>query len=103
MIRFRSDLAAEAIKTLAFQIKNKLSEDKQTESLMLVVGSVHQGKPSLTVLLSDDLVAKGYSAVNITREAAKIIQGGGGGQAHFATAGGKNPEALDAAMEAIKL
>ncbi len=103
VIRFRSDLAAEAIKTLAFQIKNKLSEDKQAESLMLVVGSVHQGKPSLTVLLSDDLVAKGYSAVNITREAAKIIQGGGGGQAHFATAGGKNPEALDAAMDAIKL
>ena len=58
---------------------------------MVAIASKHEGKPSLTVLLSDDLVAKGHSAVNIVREAAKFIQGGGGGQPHFATAGGKIP------------
>ena len=106
VIRFRTDMAADAIKTLAFQVKNKLSENNaQAENLnlMIVVGSVHEGKPSLTVLLSDDLVAQGHNAVNITREAAKLIQGGGGGQPHFATAGGKNAEGLDRAMEMVRL
>ncbi len=106
VIRFRTDMAADAIKTLAFQIKNKLSENTvQTDNLnlMIVVGSVHEGKPSLTVLLSDDLVAQGHNAVTITREAAKLIQGGGGGQPHFATAGGKNAEGLDKAMEMVRL
>lgn len=106
VIRFRTDMAADTIKTLVFQVKNKLNESlSQGEelNLMIVVGSVHEGKPSLTVLLSDDLVAQGHNAVNITREAAKWIQGGGGGQPHFATAGGKNPDGLDKAMEMIKL
>ena len=70
---------------------------------ILDVTSLYEGKPSITVLLSDDLVARGYNAVNITREAAKLIQGGGGGQPFFATAGGKNPEGLDKAMEMMKL
>ena len=98
VIRFRTELSTDAIKTLAFQIKNVVGD-----KLFVAIGSIYDGKPSLTVLLSDDLVALGYNAVNITREAAKCIQGGGGGQPFFATAGGKNPEGLDKAMEMMKL
>ena len=98
VIRFRTELSTDAIKTLAFQIKNVVGD-----KLFVAIGSIYDGKPSLTVLLSDDLVALGYNAVNITREAAKCIQGGGGGQPFFATAGGKNPEGLDKAMEIMKL
>lgn len=105
VIRFKTELPPDAIKTLAFQIKNKLSETKSDNklALMVAIGGILDNKPSLTVLLSDDLVEQGYNAVNITREAAKLIQGGGGGQAHFATAGGKNPEGLDKAMDMMKL
>ncbi|VBB45844.1 Alanine--tRNA ligase [uncultured Paludibacter sp.] len=106
VIRFRAELPTDAVKTLAFQIKNKLTENAVESvnlSLMVAIGSVYEGKPSLTVLLSDDLVAQGHNAVNITREAAKLIQGGGGGQPHFATAGGKNADGLDKAMELMKL
>lgn len=106
VIRYKADLSVDAVKTLAFQIKNKLTESatsSDTLSLMVAIGSVYEGKPSLTVLLSDDLVAQGYSAVNIVRDAAKLIQGGGGGQLHFATAGGKNAEGLSTALEMLKL
>ena len=93
-IRFQSDLSTDAIKTLAFQIRNVVSE-----KLFFVAGSIYDGKPSLTVLLSDDLVASGLNAVNIAREAAKEIQGGGGGQPFFASAGGKNAAGIEKAIE----
>jgi len=100
IISYQSDLSADAIKTLAFQVRNII-----TEKLFFVAGSVHEGKPSLTVLLSDDLVAGGLNAVNIARVAAKEIQGGGGGQPFFASAGGKNAvgiqKAIEKALEAI--
>ena len=98
VIRFKTNLSTDAIKTLAFQIRNVLGE-----KLFVAIAGEYEGKPSLTVLLSDDLVAQGYNAVNITREAAKLIQGGGGGQPFFATAGGKNLLGLDDALNAIKL
>jgi len=93
-IRFQSDLSSDAIKTLAFQIRNVVSE-----KLFFVAGSIYDSKPSLTVLLSDDLVATGLNAVNIAREAAKEIQGGGGGQPFFASAGGKNAAGIEKAIE----
>ena len=106
VIRFRTDMAPDAIKTLAFQIKNNFIEagkDGNNLSLMVVIGGVCDDKPSLTVLLSDNLVKDGYNAVTLTREAAKFINGGGGGQPHFATAGGKNVDGLNQAMEHVKL
>ncbi|NCB69122.1 MAG: alanine--tRNA ligase [Bacteroidia bacterium] len=101
VIRFEGDLPADQVKTLAFQIRNM-----HPEKLFFVAGCVIEGKPTLTVLLSDDLVATGLNATNIAREAAKEIQGGGGGQPFFASAGGKNAagiqKAIEKALEAIK-
>jgi alanyl-tRNA synthetase len=100
VISYEGTLTADQVKTLAFQIRNV-----QVEKLFFVAGCVAEGKPSLTVLLSDDLVAVGLNAVNIARDAAKEIQGGGGGQPFFASAGGKNPvgikQAIAKALEAI--
>ena len=72
-----------------------------TERLAVVLGCHADGKPSLTVCFSDDLVAEGQNAGKMVREAGKLIQGGGGGQAHFATAGGKNPDGLSSAVDKI--
>jgi len=93
IISYQGTLTADQVKTLAFQIRNV-----QTEKLFFVAGCVADGKPSLTVLLSDDLVTGGLNAVNIAREAAKEIQGGGGGQPFFASAGGKNPDGIQKAI-----
>lgn len=86
----------EAIKDIAYQLRGEFPE-----KMMFVAGTLVNGKPSLTVMLSDDLVAKGFNASNMVREAAKEIQGGGGGQPFFATAGGKNADGLNAAVEVI--
>ncbi len=93
IISYQGTLTADQVKTLAFQIRNV-----QAEKLFFVAGCVADGKPSLTVLLSDDLVTGGLNAVNIAREAAKEIQGGGGGQPFFASAGGKNPDGIQKAI-----
>ena len=81
------------LKDLAFQIRNVQS------SLLFVAGSSYDDKPVLTISLSDDLVEKGINASNIVREAAKLMDGSGGGQKFLATAGGKKLEGLQAAME----
>ncbi len=100
VISYEGTLNTDQVKTLAFQIRNI-----QAENMFFVAGCVADGKPSVTVLLTDDLVAKGLNAVNIARDAAKEIQGGGGGQPFFASAGGKNAagiqKAIAKALEAI--
>ena len=68
------------------------------ENALVVIGSVNFDKPLLTAAASDSVVANGVNIGKNIREAAKLIQGGGGGQPHFATAGGKNPDALLSAV-----
>ncbi len=90
-------LDAGAIKDIAFQLKNEKAP------FFGVFGSQVGGKVTLTVAISDDLVSsKDLHAGNIIRNLAKHIQGGGGGQPFFATAGGKNPDGLEAAFEEAK-
>ncbi len=82
------------IKDLAFQLKGEI------DNLFLVLGAEIDGKPSLTVMISENVVAeKGLNAGQIVREAGKEIKGGGGGQSFYATAGGKDASGLDAAIE----
>ena len=96
VIKFCAPLPAEVVKNIAFQLRGEI-----TENLFFVAGSTDNGKPMLTVMLSDNLVAGGLKAGNLVKEAAKLIQGGGGGQPHFATAGGKNADGLPAAVEKV--
>jgi alanyl-tRNA synthetase len=85
---------AAMIKDLAFQLKDEV------ENLFLVLGAEIDGKPNLTVVISENLVAeKGLNAGQIVREAGKEIKGGGGGQPFYATAGGKDAARLQAAIE----
>ena len=72
------------------------------EATAFLAATEHDEKPMLTVMLSEDLVKGGLNAGNIVRGAAKYIQGGGGGQPHFAQAGGRNPEGLNEAMTAMR-
>ena len=88
---------ADAVKNLAYQLKDIVSD------LFLVLGADIEGKPSLTVMLSENLVKdKGLNAGNIVRELAKEIQGGGGGQPFYATAGGKDISGLERALAKAK-
>ena len=88
---------AEAVKNLAYNLKDMVQD------LFLVLATNPDGKPGLTVMISENLVnQKGLHAGNIVRELAKEIQGGGGGQPFFATAGGKRAEGLSAALEKAK-
>ncbi|MFO7999244.1 MAG: alanine--tRNA ligase-related protein, partial [Bacteroidales bacterium] len=92
-IATRVNMDPKAVKDLAFSIKERV------KNLFLVIGHEWEGKPGLTVMIAESLVKeKGLHAGNLVRELAKHIQGGGGGQAFFATAGGKDPSGLDKAL-----
>uniref|UniRef100_F4C5J2 Alanine--tRNA ligase n=1 Tax=Sphingobacterium sp. (strain 21) TaxID=743722 RepID=F4C5J2_SPHS2 len=88
---------ADAVKNLAFAIKKAIDN-----GLFLVLAADFDGKPNLTVVLSDDLVNRGLDAGKIVRELAKEIKGGGGGQPFYATAGGKDSSGLTVALEKAK-
>ena len=88
--------SADFVKNLAYNLRTRKS------NLVMVVGSVVAGKATLTIMLGDDVVAKGVDAGAVVREAAKLIQGGGGGQKFFATAGGKNLDGIVAAIDKAK-
>jgi len=93
----RREALAEIIKDIAFQIAGELNEP-----FVFIAGTPQQDKASLTLMLSKDLVeSRGWNASQLIRSAAKHIQGGGGGQPHFATAGGKNPDGLSAAVDEL--
>ena len=96
VIKTVAPISADVAKDIAFQLKGEVAG-----SLLVVIGSVEGGKPMLTVMLSEDLVKNGLKAGNLVKEAAKLIQGGGGGAPHFATAGGKNPEGLLSAVDKV--
>ena len=96
VIKTVAPISADVAKDIAFQLKGEVAG-----SLLIVIGSVENGKPMLTVMLSEDLVKSGLKAGMLVKEAAKFIQGGGGGAPHFATAGGKNPEGLLSAVDKV--
>jgi len=88
-------LPPEYVKDMVFQLRAEVSDS------LIVIGSVYENKPMLTAGAADSVVAGGVNIGKEIREAAKLIQGGGGGQPHFATAGGKNPEGLTQAVEKL--
>ncbi len=97
VITSRKPAPADVLKSVAFRLRNELKD----EAMVFVAATEWEGKPSLTVAFSDSVVAQGLNATQIVREAAKEIQGGGGGQPFFAQAGGKNVKGLDAAFEIV--
>lgn len=84
-------------KDIVFKVREALPE-----KLVCVLGSVHDERPLLSIMLSDDMVKDhSLNAGQIIREAAKLIQGGGGGQPHYAQAGGKNAEGIRSAVNKV--
>ncbi len=93
LITHTSEHQPATLKDLAFALRQRM------ERMVMVVGNVFDGKPTLNIMLTDDIVAMGVDAGAVVREAAKLINGGGGGQKHYATAGGKNVDGLQAAID----
>src|SRR5690606_22303126 len=93
----RLDLDAASIKDVCFEL------GQDVNNLFLIFATESEGKALLSCYISKELVeSKGLNAGTIIRELGKYIQGGGGGQPFFATAGGKNPEGIPEALEAAK-
>jgi len=85
---------AEALKNIAYGLRN------QFDDLLLILAADVEGKPQVSVMIGEKLAqANTYHAGNMVKELAKEIDGGGGGQPFFATAGGKNLNGLDAVIE----
>ena len=89
------EMEAEDMKNVSFQLRKE-------ENLAMVLAAKSAGKALLSVMLTDDLIAKGLDAEVIIRQIAKEINGGGGGQAFFATAGGSAPSGINSALEKAK-
>ena len=89
------EMEADDIKNISFQLRKE-------KNLALVIAAKSKEKALLSVFLTDDLVSSGMSAVVMIKELAKEINGGGGGQAFFATAGGENLSGINSALEKAK-
>ena len=90
-------LDAASAKDLVFKVREAIPEN-----LVCVIGTISNNKPLLSVMLSEDMVKDHeLNAGKIIREAAKLIQGGGGGQPHYAQAGGKNADGINAAVDKV--
>ena len=95
VLGLKGTFGADLVKNIAFLAKQECS------GTVMVAATEHEGKPTLTLMYTDDLVAKGANAGKDIREAAKFIMGGGGGQPGLATAGGKNTAGLDEAYNKL--
>ena len=95
LARFDSSLDPQQVRNVALLLQ------KKAQNLVLAGAYAFEGKPNLVLMYANDLVAKGKNAGKDIREAAKFIQGGGGGQPGLATAGGKNPDGLKKALETL--
>jgi len=85
------------IKDLCFQLKGEI------ENVVLIIGGKSDGKATISIAISEELAkSKNWHAGNLVRESAKLIGGGGGGQPFFATAGGKDPNGLQQAIDFVK-
>ena len=94
LITHTGEMPADIVKDIAFALRGEVSGN-----MIFAAATIANGKPMLTLMISDSLVAQGLDAGRIVKEAARAIQGGGGGQKHFATAGGKNADGLSAALD----
>ena len=91
------EMRSAAVKDLVFQLRAAVEPP-----FLCAIGSKFQDKPQLSIMMSDDMVKDhGLNAGQMVREAAKLIQGGGGGQPHYAQAGGKNADGLSAAVDKV--
>lgn len=93
LVKFDREVDPNLLRNAALAIQKKVG------NFVLAAATQHEGKPSLLLMYSDDLVARGRNAAADIREAAKLIQGGGGGQPSLATAGGRNVDGLGAALD----
>ncbi|PKP36676.1 MAG: alanine--tRNA ligase [Bacteroidetes bacterium HGW-Bacteroidetes-14] len=91
VVTLRGEYHPEVVKNVAMMFRSD-------ENTVMIAGFSFEGKANLAVMYTDDLVAHGCNAGKDIREASKLINGGGGGQPFFATAGGKNPEGISAAI-----
>ena len=96
LLVFKGEGNIDQMKDIAFQLKGETQG-----KFCFVAGIEEKDKCALMIMLGDELVAEGLNAAQLVKDAAKHIQGGGGGQSHFATAGGKNVNGLSQAIDAV--
>lgn len=93
---FQGEIPSDSLKDLAYRFRGEYKD------FCFVGANISEGKVGLTIMLSDSLVSKGLDASKIIRQAAKYIKGGGGGQKHYATAGGKDRDSIQEAFDYIR-
>ncbi len=94
VISYKATISTDMVRGIASQLRNRFADEK----FLLVIGTVNDNKPSLTIALSQPLVDAGFNANQLIREAATEIEGNGGGQPFMATAGGKKADGIDKAI-----